>query len=101
MFEFPQWHELISGIVVVETTCIALVTVLDPIRDPKGVISCACNTARRILLRQTHQQRQQADRSWLYLIATAHDIVQPRLSSVSGNIFGCRTERVAGGCAMN
>ena len=28
MFEFPQWHELISGTVVVETTCIALVTVL-------------------------------------------------------------------------
>ena len=76
MFEFPQWHELISGTVVVDTTCIALVTGLGPIRDPKGVISCACNTARRIRWRQTHQQRQQADRSWQYLIPTAHDIVQ-------------------------
>jgi hypothetical protein len=38
MFEFPQWRELISGTVVVETKCIALVTVLGPIRDPKGVI---------------------------------------------------------------
>ena len=45
---------------------------------------CLQQTARRILLRQTHQQRRQADRFWQYLIATAHDIVQPPIEQRFG-----------------
>ena len=50
---------------------------------PEGRHLMCLQQARHIRWRQTHQQRRQADRSWQYLIATAHDIVQPRLSSVS------------------